>query len=437
MNVVTSNARQAAGPWRKDPVLPKISSQPRCCKRFFNSIRPSLLAEHFAHLWRIVVLLAVLDGRRNLSAMAEATGRRRTRQAISHFLGQDTWDAACLLRKKAMEILRELRWRRGDTVYALIDDTQKRKRGKRMAAVQKLFLHAEKVYAPGHTIVSCVLVYRGVVIPYALCLWAPQPYCLGAAQRGEPPMVFRKSTELAAEMIASLSLPSEGKVIVMFDSFYLCPAVIGACQARDFAWISIAKKNRTFYPNARNRDKRKLSSYGRNVLRRDGRSVSLGAKKYRLAGRLGRLSRAGEVKLVFSRRGRERSWVVLATNQRQWSAKTIISHYLKRWGIEVFFKMSKQHLGLGDYQVLGYRAVQQHLRLVFIAYLLLTHLALQSPDVKAKLKDSNSVLRLRSIPKLQQELRAVLWEEALNDLENSTSQRGFFRKIKGLFKRVA
>jgi SRSO17 transposase len=435
MNVVTNNARHAAGPWRKDPMLPKISSQPGCCKRFFNSIRPSLIAEHFAHFWRIVVLLAVLDGRRNLSAMTEATGRRRTRQAISHFLDQDTWDAAGLLRNKAMDTLRELGWRRGHTVYALIDDTQKRKRAKRMAAVQKLFLHAEKVYAPGHTIVSCVLVYRGVVIPYALSLWAPAAYCLGAARRGEPPLVFRKSTELAAEMIAGLTLPSEGKAIVMFDSFYLCPAVLAACKSRDFAWISIAKKNRTFSPGGR--DRRKLSSYGRNMLRRNGRSVSVGAKKYRLAERWGRLSRAGEVKLVFSRRGRERSWVALATNQRQWSAKTIVSHYLKRWGIEVFFKMSKQHLGLGDYQVLGYRAVQQHLRLVFIAYLLLTHLALQAPDVKAKLKDSHSVLRLRSIPKLQQELRATLWEEAVHDLENSTTQRGFLRKIKGLFRRAA
>jgi len=418
-------------------MLPSISSQPRCCKRFFNSIRPSLLAEHFAHFWRIVVLLAVLDGRRNLSAMTEATGRRRTRQAISHFLDQDTWDAASVLRKKAMDMLRELGWRQGHTVYAVIDDTQKRKRAKRMAAVQQLFLHAEKVYAPGHTIVACVLVYRGVVIPYALDLWAPEAYCLDAAQRGEPPLVFRKSTEIAAQMIAGLKLPSQGKVIVMFDSFYLCPAVIAACKAREFAWISVAKKNRTFHPGGGHRDRRKLSSYGRNVLRRSGRTVSVGGKNYCLAERLGQLSRAGEVKLVFSRRGGERSWVVLATNQRPWSAKTIVSHYLKRWGIEVFFKMSKQHLGLGDYQVLRYRAVQQHLRLVLIAYLLLTHLALQAPDVKAKLQDSQSVLRLRSIPKLQQDLRTTLWEEAVHDLENRTTPRGFLRKIKRLFKRAA
>jgi hypothetical protein len=42
------------------------------------------------------------------------------------------------------------------------------------------------------------------------------------------------------------------------------------------------------------------------------------------------------------------------------------------------FKMSKQHLGLGDYQVLRYRGVERYLHLVMIAYLLLTHLALVS-----------------------------------------------------------
>lgn len=417
-------------------MLPKILSQPRCCKRFFNSIRPSLRSEHFDHVWTIVLALAILHGRRSLSAIEELTGRRRTRQAISHFLDQDTWDSAWLLRKKAMDTLRELGWRRGEKVYVLIDDTQKRKRGKRMDALQKLYLHAEKVYAPGHTIISCVLVYRGVTIPYALRLWAPPAFCQDAAQRGEEPMVYRKSTELAAEMIAGLRLPSEGKVIVLFDSYYLCPVVLGACNSRDFAWISVAKKNRTFYPHGRNWDKRKLSSYGRNMLRRKGRGISVGGKKHRLAERVGRLSRAGEVKLVFSRRGRERSWIVLATNQRQWSAKTIVSHYLKRWGIEIFFKMSKQHLGLGDYQVLDYRAVEQHLHLVLIAYLLLTHLALQTPDVKAKLKDSNSVLRLPSIPKLQQELRATLWKEAIQDLEKSSTKPTFVRKIKEFFKRA-
>ena len=153
-------------------------------------------------------------------------------------------------------------------LHAILDDTQKRKRGKRMDAVCKLFLHAEKVYAKGHTIAGCVLVYRGVVIPYAVRLWANQTFCAGPQKlaRGEPRRQFRKLTHLAADMINEVSLPSPGKVIVLFDSYYLCPAVTSACEAKRFPFIGVAKKNRNFYPQNQLRDKRKLSRYGANLL---------------------------------------------------------------------------------------------------------------------------------------------------------------------------
>ena len=63
-------------------------------------------------------------------------------------------------------------------------------------------------------------------------------------------------------------------MIVLFDSYYLCPAVIRACEAKGFPFVGVAKKNRNFFPDGRPRDKRKLGRYGANVLRRDGRSVT-------------------------------------------------------------------------------------------------------------------------------------------------------------------
>ena len=111
------------------------------------------------------------------------------------------------MRQKALDILRKLGWRAGDTVYVALDDTQQRKRGKKMDAVKKLFLHAEKVYAPAHIFVTCVLIYRGVVIPYAVRLWLPKEF---SSNEGVP---FQKLTEMAAEMLAQLALPGKGKVI--------------------------------------------------------------------------------------------------------------------------------------------------------------------------------------------------------------------------------
>jgi len=416
--------------------MPRIGKFPFFGKRFFRQARKLVGSCHFGHFWRLVVAIASLHGRRSLSRLRDAVreGDSRTRQAISHFLTRAEWDAPEILRQTALDTLRRLGWKAGDTLYVILDDTQKRKRGKRMDAVCKLFLHAEKVYAKGHTIAGCALVYRGVVIPYAVRLWANQAFCSGPQKlaSGEQPVNFRKLTQLAADMIGEVAVPSRGRVIVLFDSYYLCPAVIRACEAKRFPFVGVAKKNRNFYPNGRLRDKRKLGRYGANVLRNDGRSTTVGGKKHRLAERVGQLSKAGRVKLVFSRRPRETCWIAIATNESRWGMKTVLSHYLIRWGIEVLFKMSKQYLGLGDYQLLRYRAVERYLHLVFLAHLLLTHLALREPDVQAAIRKHRWLLRLPSVPQLQQTLRATLWQEAIHRLEKRRDQRRVAKKIKDL-----
>jgi SRSO17 transposase len=414
--------------------MPRMGKFPVFGKRFFRRARKLIGSCQFAHFWRVVVALAAMNGRRSLGRIEEAAKQRRSRQAISHFLTQAEWDAPEVLRQTALDTLKALGWQPGQTVHIAIDDTQKRKRAKRMDAVSKIFLHAEKVYATGHTIVGCVLIYRGVVIPYAVRLWACEEFCAGSQKvaRGDRPLKFRKLTELAADCILEVALPGSGKGIVLFDSYYLCPKVIDACGTRNFRYVSVAKKNRNFFPDGRPRDKRRLGGYGAGILRRDGRSMTVGGKKHRLAERVGRLSKAGRVKLVFSRRPRETSWIAMATNETRWSVKTVLSHYLIRWGIEVLFKMSKQYLGLGDYQVLRYRAVERYLHLVLIAYLLLTHLGATSPDAQADCRNDDRPLRLPSIPKLQQNLRLKLWQDAIQTMETGVRYRHVAKKVKAL-----
>jgi len=415
--------------------MPTISRYPFFGKRFFHRIRKLLGSCHFAHFWRLVIVLASMQGRRSLKRIEEILGKHRTRQAIAFFLTQSDLNAPQMLREKALDTLRALQWRAGDLLYVVLDDTQKRKRAKCMDAVSRLFLHAEKVYATGHTIVGCALVYRGVVIPYAVRLWANKAYCDGPQilAPGESPVPFRKITQLGADMVRELVLPSPGRAIALFDSYYLCPAVTHACQDRKFPYIGVAKKNRNFFPDGRARDKRRLGRYGANVLRRESRLVTVEGKKYRLAERIGRLSKAGRVKLVLSRRPGERAWIGMVTDCLRWSMKTVLSHYLKCWGIEVLWKMSKQYLGLGDYQLLRYRAVERYLHLVLIAHILLTHLALEMPDVQAQ-RNTTKVLRLPSIPQLQEHLRTLIWKDAIQSMGKGKQYRKFARKLEELLK---
>jgi hypothetical protein len=262
-----------------------------------------------------------------------------------------------------------------------------------------------------------------VLILYGVRLWLPGPFCRG---QGVP---YQKLTDIATQMLLELALPDQGNVIVLFDASYLCPAVLQSCQRRGWAWISMAKKNRNFFPQGRPRDKRKVGRYGQNVLRRWGQTIQVDQHRYRVAQRVGRLCKAGRVKIVFSRPIGQHRWAALVTNQLPWNAKTVVLHYPYRWRIEVFFKMAKQPLGVGDSQRLRYQAMENDLRLVLLAYLLLSHQALQASDVQAEVRKGSSVLRLPSIPQLQQQLRIALWQESLRRLVNRFHNGRLARKI--------
>lgn len=414
--------------------MPKITTFPFFAKRFFRQARKMVGRCSFAHLWRVVIAIASLRGRRSLSALAAAGGGYCCRQALSYFLSEALWDAPDLLRQTALRTLRQLGFRWGDPLFVVLDDTQKRKRGKLMAAVSKIFLHAEKTYARGHTILGCVLVYRGVIIPYALDLWASQEACRHSQREEDPAdrLTFRKLTSRAQDLLLTLRLPDGVKPTVLFDSYYLCPALTVVCSALGWPYVSVAKKNRNFAPDGRPRDKRKLSKYGRNLLSRCGKRCVVGGRRHRVAQRLGNLSKAGRVKLVVSQREGDRAWVVLVTNQLNWGVKEVLEQYRQRWRIEVLWKQSKQEMGMGDYQMLRYRGVVRYLHLVLIAYLLLTHLGLDEPDVKAELK-AKGTLRLPGLGQLQAKARSLLWEDVFQRWSLGKRYRAAAQKLRKEF----
>jgi len=87
---------------------------------------------------------------------------------------------------------------------------------------------------------------------------------------------FRKLTHLAADVIGELrqQLSQATRAVVLFDSYYLCPAVTHACGQASFRYVGVAKKNRNFAPDGRPRDRRKLGRYAANVLVADAKACA-------------------------------------------------------------------------------------------------------------------------------------------------------------------
>jgi len=137
------------------------------------------------------------------------------------------------------------------------------------------------------------------------------------------------------------------------------------------------------------------------------------------------------VKVVFSRRRGEKDNVALITDDVTASMKTIVANYLKRWSIEMLIKDEKQHLGLGDYRVLRYRAVARHLCLVDCAYACLTHLGIKAQCAQGR-KKNNKVLRLEPISKLKERMRRMVWRENVQDVIKHSHEKAVIRRLEKL-----
>ena len=75
-------------------------------------------------------------------------------------------------------------------------------------------------------------------------------------------------------------------------------------------------------------------------------------------------------KLVFARDNRKKDWLALLSTDTELSEEDIVRIYGKRWDIEVFFKMAKQHLKLAkEIQSRDFDALIAHTSIVFMRYM--------------------------------------------------------------------
>lgn len=401
-----------------------IGHLPAVLSSFFRPHRQKLPRRAWPHFWGLVMAIGMAT-EHTLERLNALLRNHTHRTNDGEFLWRSRWDESWVLREIALDTLKRL-YRKGEPLYLILDDTQTLKRAKKMDAVGQRYHHAEKRYAHGHTILKVRLYYRGVTIPWGSWRYVKKD----AAPALQRP--FRKLTELAAQAIRQANLPAGVAITVPFDSYDPCPTVVQAVRDRGWHYIGVGKSNRRFALDGRSH---RLSRYGPNGLRRSGRWMEIpglkGRRAYRVAERIGHLKKLGEVKVVFSRRRGERSVIALVTDDWSRPARKVVADSLRRWSIELLIKDEKQHLGLGDYRVLRYRAIVRHLHLVDAAYACLTHLGLKTYGVQGHHKTKN-VLHLPPIRRLKADLQRVVWREAIDDVAKVSHERPVLRRLEKL-----
>jgi hypothetical protein len=407
----------------------KLVRFPSQLEGYFSSLTSRFHWEHHRYFSELVVLVAMAWGRRNISNLYRHLDERGRphRSRFNNFALVQRWDPEQALEQKAYELLASLKPRPGERAYIILDDSKKHKRGKKMQGVDWLFDPTTGRKVRGHQYVMAVVEFRGHLIPFGVRLYVKKERCNAL---GVP---FRKTTELAADLIARFAPPIDLEVVVLFDSYYLCPTVTQACSQSAFSFVSTLKNNRNLSRTGR---LLKAGRYGRSLFRRQPKeSLTIpkdhGGAHYQYvdAGQI-QISHIGTLHVVYSRRRGERTIRGLLTNDPRLSAKTILRCYDRRWSIEQFFKDAKQLLGLGQYQNRSCRAAVTHLHLVCFAYALLTHLAIAREGAQGKHKRS-AAARL-SIAQLQNELRRIVWEDLTQYLKELPSGDQVIKELQRL-----
>jgi hypothetical protein len=204
----------------------------------------------------------------------------------------------------------------------------------------------------------------------------------------------RTQAQLAARIIDQLPVPNGVDIVVLGDTAFDARIVRESCQKRGYHWITPVNANRVMAgprgkrPRVSSRIKQ-LSEDRFQTIRihpssggyckqrrlsqhRDGSKKT--TRTYYVCSEKREVHSVGMVMLVFSSikpikgKAKRDSTKILMTNATHLSARQVVELYGLRWQIELLFKELKSTLGLHQYRLKRFSAVESWVDLVLITF---------------------------------------------------------------------
>lgn len=181
-----------------------------------------------------------------------------------------------------------------------------------------------------------------------------------------------KSTELLEPMLKrALSFGIKAKYVLM-DSWFSAPCVISTLR-KHIHVICMLKDQPTWLYIYQGK-KMRLSELYRKLKKRRGKSKVKASVIVESA-------KGEKVKIIFVPSDKKRGWLALLTTDIFMLDEEVIRLYGKRWDIEVYFKVAKQHLKLvKEIQLRDYDGLIAHTTIVMMRYNFLAYCQREAVD---------------------------------------------------------
>ncbi|MFQ6055264.1 MAG: IS701 family transposase, partial [Methanosarcinales archaeon] len=339
--------------------------------------RVSLSKPQYGHFIVYIFGLIIKEKtKKNIMVLSGLRIGERCQSSLNRFLTSPKWSRYTINNKRKRLLIKRPKG------ILILDDTLIEKIGNKIEGVGRLKDFVKKRSLWCHCIVSTYLVNEHEKHPLDFRIYLKEEI----AQKLKKP--FKTKITLASELILEAYKTIEIDFVVM-DAWYFANDLIKQFKVLGIDWITRAKSNRLVRYNDQWISLNTLTTkipricYSRRWIK-----TNEGIEYYYVYSIVLQMKKVGKVKIVISYKDLydcDDKPYFLVTNLIDLTPKEIIENYKKRGLIEAFYRDTKQHLGLGDYQMRKLEGVVTHLHLVFLAYSLLENARL---DLESKIMDT-------------------------------------------------
>ena len=285
------------------------------------------------------------------------------RTTIAHFLNAGKWDDSLLsdtLKRSVIEIIYSEAARTGKPVFCIVDDTiasKTKSSSQALHPIEAAYFHQSHLKGKqdyGHQAVAVMLSCNGIVMNYAF-------------------VMYNKSIskiDIVQNIAKDLPVPPIMSYFLC-DCWYVSEKIINTFAGRGFHTIGALKTNRMLYPFG---IKKKLNEFAAllSVTHSDFHLVTVKNQKYyvyRYEGKLNGIENA-VVLLSYPEKafGIPKALRAFLSTDVSLSTDGILSYYVCRWPIEIFFRQCKDKLALDSYQIRSAQGIRRFWLLMSLAH---------------------------------------------------------------------
>ena len=313
------------------------------------------------HLMSILISIFISGYHGKTTDFAKNSSCHRT--TIAHFLNSGKWNDSLLsdtLKQSVIKIIYSEAARTGNPVFCIVDDTIASKTkplSRALHPIEDAYFHQshlKKKQDYGHQAVAVMLSCNGIVLNYTFVMYNKSISKIDIVQN--------IAKELPAPPVMSY---------LLCDCWYVSEKMINAFAQKGFHTIGALKTNRLLYPSGM---KKKLSELaGELSVTHNGFDlVTVNKRKYyvyRYEGNLNGIENA-VVLLSYPEKafGNPKALRTFISTNVALSTQEILSCYVYRWSIEIFFRQYKDKMALNGYQLRSAQGIKRYWLLMSLAH---------------------------------------------------------------------